>query len=130
MQDANNNLLLEEECAVRNEYMNVLRAEISLFKKKIKNWFDYIGDNDIKYFHNLVKKTKQTRKKIQDLKFPYGSISKNQNQIKEVLLSYYIDLLGSMRGRLRIYSSTFNKDALLNDEKLMIWVLKLLRKKL
>lgn len=68
--------------------------------KKRMDWLKG-GDLNIKFFPDLVR-VKQVRNRIQVLRLLYGTICENQDYIKEALMSFYIDILGSPKERVHV----------------------------
>ena len=52
-----------------------------------------LGDNNTKYFHNVIK-VRKNRNKIFKLRLAYNSIMKDDTTIKEIIIKYYKHLLG------------------------------------
>uniref|UniRef100_A0A2N9FNM3 Reverse transcriptase domain-containing protein n=1 Tax=Fagus sylvatica TaxID=28930 RepID=A0A2N9FNM3_FAGSY len=90
--DITRNSSLEQE--LLHEFTSISNAEEAFFKQKSRNKWLNLGDQNNTYFHNLVK-VRQAKATIKCLVDEDGRRFDNPEDLKQLVVSFYKNLLGS-----------------------------------
>lgn len=92
-EDPLNQIVLDEERAIVNQFWRLLRQEEDFYKQHSRAYWIRISNSNTKYFHNFVK-IRNVRTKIMSLKLHDGE-NFDQGKINAAIVEFYKTLIGS-----------------------------------
>lgn len=104
------------EKTLKEEYKQLMNAELGLMKQKAKvEWLDKM-DKNFTFFHAKVKEQHITCR-ISSIHNSLGNLITNMDEVQNEFLNYYNDLLGNTQEVTTIDPSVIQNGPVLNDEQ-------------